>query len=129
MFLTDLHCRVGLAVIFFAFALGVWGVLAFLRGMGVTGSYFGALLIGEILMIAQAVIGVALIVTGRFPMDGLHLLYGVVIPLSWAAVYVYTRGAQTKREMIIYAVMSFIVMGLGIRGIMTGGAAPVCLPF
>lgn len=129
MFLTDLHCRVGLAVIFFAFALGVWGVIAFMRGMGVTGSYVGALIIGEILILAQALIGVALLLTGRFPMDGLHLLYGIVIPLAWAAVYVYTRGAQTKREMIIYGVMSFFVMGLGIRGIMTGGAAPVCLPF
>lgn len=129
MFLTDLHCRVGLAVIFFAFALGAWGVIAFLRGMGVSGSFFGALLIGEILIIAQAVIGVALIVVGRFPADGLHLLYGVVLPLSWVAVYVYTRGAQTQREMIIYAIMSFFVMGLGIRGIMTGGALPVCLPF
>ncbi len=129
MILTDLHCRVGLAIIFFAFALGVWGGIAFLRGFGVSSSYFGALLIGEILMLAQAVLGVALIFTGRFPMDGLHILYGVVIPLTFAAVYVYTRGAQTPREMMIYAVMSFFVMGLGIRGIMTGSVAPVCLPF
>lgn len=129
MFLTDLHCRVGLAVVFFAFALGVWGFIAFLRGMGVTGSYFGALIIGEILIVAQALIGLALVFAGHFPLDGLHLLYGIVTPLSWAAVYVYTRGAQTRREMIIYGAMSFFVMGLGIRGIMTGGAAPVCLPF
>lgn len=128
MFLIDLHCRVGLAVIFFTFALGVWGVLAFLRGMGVTGSYFGALIIGEILIIAQSLIGVALLLSGRFPIDSLHFLYGFLVPLSWVAVYVYTRGAQTKREMIIYGVMSFFVMGLAIRGIMTGGT-PVCIPF
>lgn len=129
MFLTDLHCRVGLAVVFFSFALGVWGVLAFLRGLGVSGSYFGALIIGQVLILAQALVGVALLLTGQFPMDGLHLLYGIVIALAWAAVYVYTRGAQTHREMMIYAVMSFFVMGLAIRGIMTGGIAPVCLPF
>jgi hypothetical protein len=129
MILTDIHCRVGLAVVFFAFALGVWGVIAFLRGMGVSGSYFGALVIGEILIIGQALVGGLLLVSGNFPVDGLHILYGIVIPLSWAAVYIYTRGAQTQREMMIYAVMSFIVMGLGIRGIMTGGAMPVCLPF
>lgn len=129
MLLVDLHCRVAVALIFFSFALGVWGVFAFLRGMGVSGSYIGALIVGEILIIAEALVGLALVVTGHFPLDGLHLLYGVVTPLAWAAVYVYTRGAQTKREMIIYALMSFFVVGLGIRGIMTGGAAPVCLPF
>lgn len=127
--LADIHCRVGLAVIFFSFALGVWGVIAFLRGMGISGSYFGALIIGEILIIAQGAIGAIMIFTGHFPMDGLHLLYGIVIPLAWAAVYVYTHGAQTRREMMIYALMSFFVMGLGIRGIMTGAAAPSCLAF
>lgn len=129
MELADVHCRVGLAVIFFALALGVWGVVAFLRGLGVTSSYFGALVIGEILIILQGVIGVVLLVTGHAPLDGLHFLYGIVIPLAWAAVYVYTRGAQTKREMLIYAVMSFFVMGLGVRGIMTGAATPGCIPF
>ncbi len=129
MILTDIHCRLGLAVIFFAFALGVWGVIAFLRGLDVSGSYFGALVIGEILIIGQALVGLLLIFTGRFPMDGLHILYGIVIPLSWLAVYIYTRGAQTRREMMIYAIMSFFVMGLGIRGIMTGGAVAVCIPF
>src|SRR6476646_5710949 len=103
MVLTDIHCRVALAVVFFAFALGVWGVFAFLRGMGVTGSYFGALVVGEVLIVAEAVMGLTLLIVGHFPLDGLHFLYGVVTPLSWAAVYVYTRGAQTKREMLIYA--------------------------
>lgn len=129
MILTDVHCRVGLAVIFFSFALGIWGTLSFLRGMGVTGSYFGAVIVGEILILAQAVLGVILLLTGHFPMDGLHLLYGVVTPIAWAAVYVYTRGGQTKREMIIYALMSFFVMGLAIRGIMTATLTPSCLPF
>lgn len=129
MILTDVHCRVGLAVIFFSFALGIWGTLAFLRGLGVTGSYFGAVIIGEILILAQAVLGVILLLTGHFPMDGLHLLYGVVTPIAWAAVYVYTRGGQTKREMIIYALMSFFVMGLAIRGVMTATLAPSCIPF
>jgi hypothetical protein len=129
MFLTDLHCRVALATIFFAFALGAWGVLAFLRGSGVTSSYFGALVIGEILVIAQALIGLFLVVTGRTPADGLHYLYGIVVPLTWVAVYIYTRGAQTRREMIIYGLVSFFVMGLAIRGIMTGASNLVCLPF
>ncbi|HZQ05269.1 MAG TPA: hypothetical protein VFD70_01730 [Anaerolineae bacterium] len=127
--ITDIHCRVGLAVTFFAFALGIWGVFAFLRGSGVTGSYFGALAIGELLVIAQALIGLLLVLTGHAPADGLHYLYGIVVPLTWVAVYIYTRGAQTRREMLIYGIVSLFVMGLAIRGIMTGGANPSCLQF
>lgn len=129
MFLTDLHCRVGLAIVFFAFALGVWGGLAFLRGSGVSGSYLGAVVIGELLVVSQAIIGLLLVLSGRSPMDGLHFLYGIVVMLAWVAVYVYTRGQLGRREMAIYAVVSFFLMGLAIRGIMTGGAVPVCLAF
>lgn len=129
MVLPDIHCRIGMAVTFFAFALGVWGVIGYLRHTGVTGSYFGALVIGEVLVIGQALVGVLLIFSGLFPIDALHFLYGVVVPLTWVAVYVYTRGQQTRREMLIYGVVSFFVMGLAIRAIMTGGAMPSCLQF
>jgi hypothetical protein len=127
--LTELHCRVGLAVVFFALALGLWGAFAFLRGGGVSGSYLGAVAIGEILVLAQAVIGVLLIATGRFPPDVLHFLYGIVTALAWVAVYIYTHGQLTRRELAIYAVVSLFVMGLAMRGIMTGSAAPACVPF
>ncbi len=127
MSLTDFHCRMALAITFFAFALGVWGVLAYLRGGGVTGSYFGALVVGEVVIIGQALLGLVLVLTGHAPLDGLHFLYGIVLPLTWVAVYVYTHGEQGRREMLIYAVVSFFVMGLAIRGIMTGGASPACL--
>ena len=127
--LADIHCRVGMAITIFAFSLGVWGVIAFVRGLGVASSYFGALVIGELLMIAQALLGVTLVLTGQWPMDALHFLYGVSVFLAWIMVYVYTKGATTRREIIIYAVVSFFVMGLAIRGIMTGDAAPSCLAF
>lgn len=125
--LADIHCRVGLSVSLFALALGVWGVIAFLRGMGVTGSYFGALVIGEVLTVVQALVGVLLVITGHWPPDVLHFLYGIVVILSWLMVYIYTKGATTRREMLIYAIVSFFVMGLAIRGIMTGSEVPSCL--
>lgn len=129
MSLPDIHCRVGLAVIFFAFALGAWGIIGALRGLGVTSNYRGALVIGELLVVAQALIGLLLVFTGYFPPDALHFLYGIVVLLAWVMVYIYTKGAMTKREMLIYGVVSFFVMGLGIRGIMTGSQIPSCLAF
>lgn len=127
--LAELHCRLALAVIFFAFALGVWGGFLFLRGLGVSGSYLGAVAVGELLVIAQGLVGVVLVLTGRFPADGLHFLYGVVIAISWVAVYLYSHGETGKREMGIYALMSFIVVGLTLRAVVTGASGSTCIPF
>lgn len=127
MTLPDIHCRIGLSVIFFALALGVWGVVAFLRGAGVSNNYRGALVIGELLVIGQALVGVLLVVTGHWPPDVLHFLYGIVVVLMWVMTYIYTKGAMTRREVLIYAVVSFFIMGLAIRGIMTGSEVPSCL--
>lgn len=128
MILTDIHCRVALAVVFFALALGVWGGVAFIRGLGVTGSYLGAIAVGEILVMAQGLIGVILVLLGRSPADWLHVLYGIVIAISWVAVYLYTHGETRRREMAIYSLVSFFVVGLAVRAIMTGSAGSACLP-
>lgn len=127
MALPEIHCRVALSVIFFSFALGVWGLVAFLRGLGISNNYRGAVVIGEILVIAQALLGVLLVVTGHWPMDTLHILYGIVVVLMWIMTYIYTKGAMTRREMLIYAVVAFFISGLAIRSIMTGSQVPVCL--
>ncbi len=127
MSLPDIHCRIGLSVIFFASMLGVWGVIAYLRGTGVSNNYRGALVIGELLVIGQALVGLGLVITGYWPPDVLHFLYGIVVMLMWVMTYIYTKGAMTRREVLIYAVVAFFIMGLGIRGIMTGSQAPSCL--
>lgn len=129
MSLTDVHCRLALAVIFFAVALGVWGLIVFLRGGGVSSNYFSAIVIGEGLVLVQGVVGMILVFTGKWPLDGLHFLYGVVIAISWIGAFLYTHGETRRREMGIYALISFFIFGLAIRAIMTGAASAECLPF
>ena len=130
MSLVDLHCRVALSSLFFAFALGAWGALSFARARGVSGNFVGALVIGEILVLAEGLVGLLLVVTGHWPADALHFLYGVVIAICWPGVYAYTHGETSRREMGIYALVSFFIFGLAIRALMTGAGAAgaVCLP-
>ena len=52
-----LHQRLAITAVLFAFALGAWATWDFVRGRGVSPSYWGALVIGEILMVAQGVLG------------------------------------------------------------------------
>ena len=128
MFLIDLHCRAALATMFFALILGAWGAYNFLRGMGLSSNFLGAIVIGEVLVLAQGVLGIILVVSGQWPADGLHFLYGVVIAISWPGTYAYTGGATSRRELGIYALISFFIFGLAVRAVMTGAVAPTCLP-
>ena len=130
MFLEDLHCRIALSTLFFAFALGGWGALNFVLARGVNSNYLGALVIGEILVLIQGLVGVILLLTGKPPADLLHFLYGVSIALAWPGVYAYTHAETSRREMGIYAIVSFFVFGLAVRAMMTGAgpAGAACLP-
>jgi hypothetical protein len=130
MFLEDLHCRIALSTLFFAFALGAWGAVNFVMVRRVNSNFLGALVIGEILVLIQGVLGLVLVVTGRWPADGLHFLYGVTIAIAWPGVYTYTHAETSRRVMGIYAIVSFFMFGLAIRAMMTGAGAAgaTCLP-
>jgi hypothetical protein len=117
-----LHGRIALSAVIFAFALGAWGTWNFLRGQGVSPSYWGALIIGEILMLVQGAIGVLLVIAGERPGDLLHFLYGVLVALTWPAVYVYTKAQTGRSEGGFYTLAALFIFGLAIRAIMTGTA-------
>ena len=115
------HSRIALTAILYAVVMGAWAAWSYLRGQGVNSNYWGALIIGEIVMIGQGVIGIILVLSGQMPSDIIHFLYGVLVALSWPAVYVYTNARAGRSEAAIYAIVSFFIFGLAVRAIMTGG--------
>ncbi len=118
-----IHGRLALTDVLFAFALGAWATFDFVRGRGISPSYWGALVIGEILMLLQGLLGVLLVIGGQLPADLLHFLYGVLVTLSWPGAYIYTNARNGRSEAGIYALVSFFVFGLALRAITTGTAA------
>ena len=119
--LTLVHSRLALTIILYTFAMGAWAAMLFFRKKEMDASYWGALVIGEIVMLAQGILGLILVITGERPADLLHFLYGVLVALSWPGTYIYTHARQGRAEAGIYAVVSFFVFGLAIRALMTGG--------
>lgn len=119
--LTFIHSRLALTIILFALILGLWAAWNYFRREGLTASYWGALIIGEIVMLAQGLLGVLLVITGARPADLLHFLYGVLTALGLPAVYIYTGGRATRTEAAIYALVSLAIFGLAIRAMTTGG--------
>lgn len=121
MDLTFLHARIAVAAILFAAICGIWGVYNFLRKEGISGNYWGTLAIGELLMIAQGVLGVILWLEAHRPArPAIHILYGVVAIVTWPAAYIYTQGRDTHRESLIYGVVGLFMVGVTVRALMTG---------
>jgi hypothetical protein len=119
--LTFIHNRLALTTILFALALGLWAAWNWFRGRGVDSNYWGAIIIGEILVLGQGVLGVLMVISGARPADLLHFLYGALVALGWPAVYVYTNARATRAEAGLYALISLAIFGLAVRAVVTGG--------
>jgi hypothetical protein len=119
-FLLVMHDRLSITVMLFMAAVGVWGLFLYLRGNAVTGSFAGALVIGEALVIVQVIAGVLLLTQGARPPTATHYLYGItailVLPFAWS----YFRDRSQRQALMIYSLLALFVFGLAVRGMVTG---------
>ena len=104
----------------FFLALGLWGLWIFFRKESVGGSYFGALVIGELLFVTQGVLGAVLYFTGHRFGQAVHVLYGLLGVISLPLAYTYVREKDDRREALIYGLVTLFLFGVAIRGMMTG---------
>src|SRR5687767_5891106 len=104
----------------FMAAVGAWGIFAYLRGQSISGSYAGALAIGEALVLVQVAAGAILLATGARPPTTTHFLYGItavlVLPFAWS----YLRSRNQRQALLIYGLIALFIFGLTIRGVVTG---------
>ncbi|MFL5806308.1 MAG: hypothetical protein ACJ8CR_31835 [Roseiflexaceae bacterium] len=116
-----MHARLLTTILLFFGALALWGFVNYLRGQSVSGSYLGALAIGELLMLAQAIIGVALWIAGREAYrQAIHVLYGIVAVIMLPGTFAFVRGRDSRWEQLIYAVVCLFLCGIALRALETG---------
>ncbi|HJZ46118.1 MAG TPA: hypothetical protein VKE41_03090 [Roseiflexaceae bacterium] len=116
-----LHARLLLTILLFFGALSIWGLFNYLRGHSISGSYKGALAIGELLMLAEFVIGVLLLIGGAQPYrPGIHILYGIVAIITLPGTFAYTRGRDDRWEQLIYVTACLFLCGVALRALTTG---------
>jgi phosphatidylglycerophosphate synthase len=121
--LTILHARLLITILLFFGALTVWGFFNYLRGQGVSGSYLGALAIGELLMLSEFIVGVILLLSGRQPYrPSIHILYGVVAIITLPGTFAYIRGRDSRWEQLIYVTVCLFLCGIALRALTTGRA-------
>ena len=120
MLINQLHAGLANTVILFLTVCGLWGFVSAFRG-GMNGSLWGALVIGEGLIIVQGLLGAVSYLLGyRAAQGGLHILYGLTIVITLPGIYGFTRDRSAESQALWFGGGALFVVGLALRGITTG---------
>ncbi len=123
MQLSEVHARLANTAMIYCIIMAIWGLWRFFRGQGLSGGYFGAVVVAEILLAVQGLLGLILwFGAGTYRPGYVHWIYGLVLVMGAPIVYAYTKGRQDRPEMLLYAVAFIIMIALVLRGIATAGA-------
>jgi hypothetical protein len=116
-----IHGVVSNSAYLFFLLLGLWGVFRYFRKRGVDGSYMGALVIGELIFVVQAVLGIILAVGGGTPGRGaFHYLYGAFAVVALPGLFAYLKGDDSNLAQLYYAIAALFLFGIALRAISTG---------
>lgn len=117
--MTLIHERLATSMLLFLAVAGLWGLGSYLLRRGMSPSYWGILAVGELLILAQAIAGVALWMDGARPARTIHLLYGVVAAIVLPGYYAYSRGQDDRRTALNYGLICLFLIGISLRAIGT----------
>jgi hypothetical protein len=115
----------------FFLVIGLWGLFRAIRGEAIDGSYVGALVIGQGIYFAQALVGVLLLLgvgTGTMLRPSIHILYGVFALLFIPFIYIAVlKGDDSNRGQWVMAFCCFFMVGISLRTIGLGEEAAQAL--
>jgi len=120
MSLSEIHGRLADTALYYMLIVSIWAFYRFFKRQSLDSSFWGALAIAELLLVAQLFIGIYLWTQGLRPPRTIHALYGFLIPVMIPGAYQYTRGRAGNPEFLVYATTTIITVGLIFRAIFTG---------
>lgn len=120
MSIVEIHTRLSNTATLFVAALGIWALFLRLRSKPLDGNWFGAALIGELLLVAQSLLGVYLYyVVGlgvALPRPFMHILYGVVSLVTLPAAQSYFGQLEDEKvKALAMAAVCFFLWGIVLR--------------
>ena len=116
----EVHRALANMIDLYALIVGIWGLVNFARHRAPDGSYNGALAVAVGLFAIEAIAGIVLLFMGRAASRDIHWLYGVTMVLLIPAIFVFTRGSNTRRESFLYGAGMIFIWGLAERAAETG---------
>jgi hypothetical protein len=124
MDLRTVHGLLSRVIVLFAAVAGVYGLFLYFRKQSITPSYWGVIVVGNLVTLAQGALGLLLALSGAQTGEGTHILYGITallwIPIISFINNQFNKGERNVRETLIVAVVCLFEMGVGLRAIGTG---------
>ncbi|NJN17293.1 MAG: hypothetical protein HC822_13995 [Oscillochloris sp.] len=118
--IVRLHSSLQATITLTLLVLVGWGMLAAIRG-GVDRGYLGALAVAQLLLTAEAFLGLILFIAGGAPGRlALHLIYGAVAILILPAAWLWLRDHRGRRNALSYSAICLFLAGIAIRAFETG---------
>ena len=121
MTLSEIHGRLAITILTFCGIMTIWGLWRFFRKQGISSSYWGAVIIAEVVIVVQGLLGIYLWLIGLRPDRGVHWIYGASLALAMPLVYTLTKGRQERPEALMYGVGFLVMFFLVLRAMVTGG--------
>lgn len=118
--LLTLHSRLQITISLVLVGLVLWAGVIAMRG-GVGPRYEAALAVAALLLLAEAGLGLVLIVGGFGRTElALHLIYGLTLAVAIPALRRYNRAHPPQKQAWIYALAGLVLLGMVLRMVATG---------
>jgi hypothetical protein len=119
--LIVLHANLLFTLLLVFGALALWGLLGAALRRGPGRLYLSVLLIGQLLLGAEALLGAALLLGGLRPASPeLHVVYAVVALATLPAARRYVRDAPPRQQLLTYGLACLFLCALALRALETG---------
>ncbi len=120
MSIPQIHAAVANAISIFTLLVTLLALWKVIRRQGLGPDFWGAVIIGEGLILIQAIVGIILWIMGLPPGRQIHFLYGPLVALTWPAIWAYTRNLKPEREALWWMLGSAFLFFLSLRASSTG---------
>jgi hypothetical protein len=118
--IPSIHAFLARAFTIFALLIALYALFYLIRRQEIGGDFWGAVVIGEGLIVLQALLGLVRWIQGGYPARTIHFLYGALCVFTWPAVFVFTKGRTGRREVLVWLLVSAFLFGLALRAMSTG---------
>ena len=120
MSIIEIHARLADTATLFVGFIGVWAIFLRIRSQPLNGSWYGAAIVGELLLVAQSLLGVYLYyglgLGVALPRPFIHILYGVVSIITLPAAHSYFGQLEDEQvKTVAMAAACLFLWGILLR--------------